>query len=293
MAAAFWGLSGTVASALFTIYRMPFLTLLMVRMLLSGSVLYVLLRPALPRGNLKLFLLFSLSLLLVQLTYLGAINYSSAPIATMLQYLMFPIVVSFEVIRGRINLRPALYLTIVLALVGIFELSTNFPESRAGLAINPLGFILGVLSALTAAVYTILSGPMIRKFGATNSVTWALITGGLLSMPLSLLPTLSYFRNLSASGFPSVVLLVVFVSMIGTLIPFTLYVKSMESVSATRASLAATVEPLSAAISSLLLLGIVLSPLQYGGGILIISAVVLMQLSGIKDEIVPSAPPVV
>lgn len=288
-----WGLSGTVASALFTTYRMPFLTLLMVRMLLSGSVLYLLLRPALPRGNLKLFLLFSVSLLLVQLTYLGAIMYSSAPVATMLQYLMFPIVVAFEVIRGRVNLRPALYITIALALAGIFELSTNFPEARMGIAINPVGLILGVLSALTAAVYTVLSGPMIRRFGATNSVTWALITGGLLSIPVSLLPSLSYFGKLTASIFPTVMLLIVFVSMIGTLIPFTLYVRSMESVSATRASLAATVEPLSAAISSLLLLGIVLTPLQYGGGILIVSAVVLMQLSGIKDETVPSAPPAV
>ena len=279
-AATLWGLSGTVASALFTIYRMPFLSLLLVRMLLSGLLLFILFRPKVPRGNTLLLLLFSLSILFVQLTYLGAITYTNAPTATMLQYLMFPLVVVFELVGGRINSHPALYVTMFLALVGIFELSTNFPLSSFGLAINPLGLALGLLSALTAAIYTLLSRPMISRFGATTSITWALLIGGVFAVPMSISPSLTYFGHLTATAFPPVFLLIVFVSMIGTLIPFTLYIRSMEVISAARASLAATVEPLSAAVSSLLLLGIALSPLQYAGGIMIICSVVLMQLSG-------------
>lgn len=280
VAATLWGLSGTVASALFTIYRMPFLSLLVVRMLLSGLLLFILFRPAVPRGNTALLLTFSLSILFVQLTYLGSIMYTSAPTATMLQYLMFPVVVSIELVGGRISSHPMLYITMAMALIGIFELSTNFPLNNFSLAINPVGFVLGVLSAITAAIYTLLSRTMIRNFGATTSITWALLIGGVLAIPLSLSPSLSYFGGLAPGVLLPVVLLVVFVTLIGTLIPFTLYIRSMEVISVTRASLAATVEPLSAAVSSLLLLGVVLSPLQYAGGIMIVCSVVLMQLSG-------------
>ncbi len=273
-----------MAYALFTIYRMPFLSLLVVRMLFSGFLLFLAFRPSLPRGNTGLLLLFSVSLLAVQLTYLGAIEYSSAPTATMLQYLMFPMVVIFELAVRRIQSHAVLLVTVALALAGIFELSTNFPVSGLGLAINPLGLILGVLSALSAAVYTLLSGPVIRKFGATKCLTWSMMVGGLLALPVSLMPSLSFFGSLATVSVAPVVLLIAFVTLAGTLVPFTLYVKSMESMSATRASLAATMEPLSAALSSLLLLGVVLSPLQYAGGAMIVSAVVLMQLSGMVEN---------
>ena len=273
-----------MAYALFTIYRMPFLSLLVVRMLFSGFLLFLAFRPSLPRGNTGLLLLFSVSLLAVQHTYLGAIEYSSAPTATMLQYLMFPMVVIFELAVRRIQSHAVLLVTVALALAGIFELSTNFPVSGLGLAINPLGLILGVLSALSAAVYTLLSGPVIRKFGATKCLTWSMMVGGLLALPVSLMPSLSFFGSLATVSVAPVVLLIAFVTLAGTLVPFTLYVKSMESMSATRASLAATMEPLSAALSSLLLLGVVLSPLQYAGGAMIVSAVVLMQLSGMVEN---------
>ena len=273
-----------MAYALFTIYRMPFLSLLVVRMLFSGFLLFLAFRPSLPRGNTGLLLLFSVSLLAVQLTYLGAIKYSSAPTATMLQYLMFPMVVIFELAVRRIQSHAVLLVTVALALAGIFELSTNFPVRGLGLAINPLGLILGVLSALSAAVYTLLSGPVIRKFGATKCLTWSMMVGGLLALPVSLMPSLSFFGSLATVSVAPVVLLIAFVTLAGTLVPFTLYVKSMESMSATRASLAATMEPLSAALSSLLLLGVVLSPLQYAGGAMIVSAVVLMQLSGMAEN---------
>ncbi len=280
IASTLWGLSGTASSALFSVYHMPYLSLLTIRMLLSGGILYLFLRPPVPSGRIGLFLLFSVNLVAVQLTYLAAINYTNAPTATILQYLFLPAVFIYELLKGR--LRGTIVLTGMLAItiIGIFELTTSFPSRGLGLVLNPLGLAFGVLSAVAAATYTLLSPAMIREFGAESSVTWGLGAGGVISLPLGLYPAISYFSVLGHTLLPQVMLLVLFVSVLGTMLAFTLFIKSMSSISATQASLSATMEPLAAAASSFVFLGLAMSPLQYFGGALIVGSIVMVQIKG-------------
>lgn len=278
-ATALWGVSGTAASALFSDYGMPYQSLLTIRMLLSGAALYFLLRPALPRKNLLLFLFFSFNIMAVQLTYLAAISYTNAPTATILQFTSLPMVFLYEIAAHRVRGNFLLLSMMLVTALGIFELTTSFPSSGIGLVINPIGLAFGLISALTAAIYVLLSSPMIRKFGAANSVMWGMVAGGAMSLPVGAYPTLEFFLHLNMRSALPVVLLILFVAVLGTMVAFTFFIKSMESLSATQATLTAAIEPVAAALSSLVFLGVDLTAQQYIGGVLIIVSVISVQIA--------------
>ena len=273
-----WGISGTVSSVLFSQYGMPYLSLVTIRMLLPGLILVTILRPAFPKGDLKRFFLFSIfGLFGVQIFYLATIAYSNAPTATLLQYLFFPMVIAVEVAMKRIGFTLAIAISLLLAIVGTFELSTGYPSQTTGIILSEGALVLGLLSALTAAYYTLVTSTLIRKHGTMPVISWGFIVGGLISVPFSFAPTVVFFSRINIPEIAPVILLTVFVAFFGTIIAFGLYMKSMSRISATKASLAGTMEPISAALSSALFLGIFLTPLQYVGGSMIICAILVVQ----------------
>jgi drug/metabolite transporter (DMT)-like permease len=51
--AGFWGLSGTAAQALFQTYQFPVIALVTIRTLVSGLILFIIVRPSMPRRPLR------------------------------------------------------------------------------------------------------------------------------------------------------------------------------------------------------------------------------------------------
>ncbi len=283
--ASLWGLSGTLSSILFRDYRMPFSTLVSLRMILAGVIALAVLRPAFPKKSAGSFLLFALAGLFgVQITYLATISYSNAPTATLLQYLFFPIVIIYEVARKKVRLTAGIIVSVALALGGTFELTTSFPSHSAAIILSPLALAFGLMSALTAALYTIMSGPLIRQNGTLPVITWAFIIGGSFSIIFSLNSSYSYFSGIRPEELPAILALVLLVAVFDTLVAFGLYIRSMQEITATQASLAGTMEPITAAISSALLLGIFLTGFQYIGGVLIVMAIITVQLFSFRGR---------
>ncbi|MCG6946841.1 MAG: DMT family transporter, partial [Deltaproteobacteria bacterium] len=70
-------------------------------------------------------------------------------------------------------------------------------------------------------------------------------------------------------------------------IPFGLYFVGINHIRSTRASITATLEPISAGFIAYLFLGEILEPLQMLGGVLVITAIVLLQLQSEQDELTP------
>jgi drug/metabolite transporter (DMT)-like permease len=70
---------------------------------------------------------------------------------------------------------------------------------------------------------------------------------------------------------------VVYVIVCGTVLPFGLYYMGIEHLRSTRASIVATLEPISAGILSFIFLGEVLTPWQIFGGFLVIAAIIIIQ----------------
>ncbi len=271
--AALWGLSGTAAQELFNHHNVSPQWLVTMRMLGAGIILLLVLRPAFPRRHIGRLLFFAIAgLAAVQYTYLAAIAATNVATATFLQYLSIPFIALYESLITR---RPLARATIVLLLVsfgGTMLLVLAGPGNHLALTITARGLVLGLLSALTACIYTLSSGRLVTAHGAWPITTWGFIIGGvfmaIIAPPWSVHATGDYVV---------VGLLTAFVVIFGSLIAFGSFLASLAYIPATEASIGATVEPVVAAIAGFTFLHIALLPLQYLGGALVVCAVTLLR----------------
>jgi drug/metabolite transporter (DMT)-like permease len=81
--------------------------------------------------------------------------------------------------------------------------------------------------------------------------------------------------------------LILYVGVVGTLIPFGLYLEGINRIRATRASITSTLEPILAAVFAYIFLDETMERLQILGGWMVIAAIVLLQLKSEED---PRAP---
>jgi drug/metabolite transporter (DMT)-like permease len=80
-----------------------------------------------------------------------------------------------------------------------------------------------------------------------------------------------------------------YIAILGTIVPFGLYLMGVNHIRSTRAIITATLEPISAGAISFLLLGETLAFLQIVGGVLVIGAIALLQLEREHDALAPAA----
>jgi drug/metabolite transporter (DMT)-like permease len=74
----------------------------------------------------------------------------------------------------------------------------------------------------------------------------------------------------------------------GTLVPFGLYLEGINLIRSTRASITATLEPITAGIISYIFLNEVMKIPQIVGGIIVIGSIILLQLNQQQDDKAPS-----
>jgi drug/metabolite transporter (DMT)-like permease len=271
-----WGLSGAAAQVLFQHHAVQPQWLVTMRMLGSSAILLLVLRPPWPRGQVVRLVVFGVvGLALVQYSYFAAIALMGVALATFVQYLCLPMIAVWEGLVGSRRAGPSTYVAVTLAMGGTALLLLATPQGSGGLRVSVLGLIFGLLSAVSAAFYTLYSVRIVDEIGASRANAWGFMAGGLamavVAPPWSVHP---------AGDIGSVVLLTLFVVTLGTLVPFTIYLTSLRWITATEAGTAVTIEPVSAALASALLLGAALVPLQYAGGAAILGAVLLVRASG-------------
>jgi len=287
VAASLWGLGGTAAQALFVVYGFPPAGLVTLRLVLSGGVLWLLLRPAFPRSHAGAFVPFGIfGLFGVQITFFLAIDYSNAATTTLLQSLQLPMIAVWEAGWERKPVGRAWGLAVALAVIGTALVVLGRPGFS--LTLTPLGLFFGIASAVTAAYYTLASRPLVRSIGPWSTVTWGFLIGGLVSLPFGLFGLSGYSGILHAPPPLPVDLLVAFVVVFSTLLAFGLFLTSVRKIGASEAAVATAMEPIAAAIAALLFLGVLLTGFQYFGGGLILLGVGILSLKAGKDR--PPAP---
>jgi len=270
LGASLWGLSGTAAQALFQIYKFPVVGLLTIRMLVSGAVLLIVLRPPKPsRPILPLILLSIFGYAGSQFLYLAAIQFSNAATATLLQFLFLPMVAGYEAVTKSLSWSHRWTFTLLLAATGTLLLVVG---STFNILVTPIGLTTGLAAAVAAAYYTLGSRHYVRTLGSWWITCWGFTIGGLVTLPFGLV-------SLSDYSWPSNVS---FVIVFGTVLAFGLYVSGLQRLSATETGVASSAEPIMSAIAAYLFLGVVLTPTQYFGGALMISAVMLVATRGRK-----------
>jgi len=154
--------------------------------------------------------------------------------------------------------------------VGGIALVTEMLTNGVG-HLNPLGVSAALGSAAFLAAYTLISESAMTKVSALETTTSAFFFATPLALGAMIVG--GWPRELFS---PGNLWRVLFIGFFGALVGTGLYVWSIGMVRATKAAIAANLEPVIAAVVAWVWLGQSLSPLQMAGGGLIFGAVVLL-----------------
>lgn len=278
--AIFWGISGTCAQFLFEEKSLDPGWLVCWRLVLGGILLLIFSFSQKKRDTFQVWkkpgdafqvILFGiLGMVAVQFTYFYSISLSNAATATILQYLGPLIVVAFYAVKNRRWPILAEYAALVLALSGTFLLVTH--GSFDTLVISDQALLWGILSAIALAFYTIHPVGLLRKFSPATVTGWGMLLGGIVMTPIMKPWEIQGIWDLEtffAFGY-----IIVF----GSVLAFYFFLTSVTIIGATYASLLCSVEPLAAAGTAVVWLGVYFGGMDWLGTLFILLTVILLTL---------------
>ena len=273
-----WGFSGACGQFLFQEYQLDALWLTAARMLISGILLLGYLLASQPtklktiwqdKQDMRQLLFFALiGLLACQFTYLKAIEHTNAGTATVLQYLGPLLIMIYACVKGSRLPSKNETIAIVFALTGTFLLATH--GNLHTLVISTQGLFWGIGAAIGLFFYTLIPTRIIGKFGSWVVTGYGMLIGGsclALAIGIWQIPI-----HLDMAG----LLALAGIILIGTLVAYTLYMQGVQDIGAVKASMLASVEPLSATLFSALWLHTSFVFMDFIGFLLIMSTVFLL-----------------
>lgn len=279
--ASLWGVSGTVAQYLFHQHGFTAEWLVVVRLLLSGLILLGFAYKkegkriwavwTVKKDALSLLAFSIFGMLAVQYTYFAAITHSNAATATILQYLG-PVIITLYVAARMKRVPTSREISaVILAVIGTFLLVTQ--GNVSSLSISGWALFWGLSSAAALAFYTLQPINLLKEWGSLIIVGWGMLVGGV---------GFSFVHppwRLVGQWSPSASMAVAFIVIFGTLIAFYCYLESLKYLSASETSLLASVEPLSAAFTSVIWLKVSFGLPEWSGTFCIIATIALLSLS--------------
>ena len=271
-----WGFSGTCGQFLLQRKGITSEFLVPVRLMSAGAILLVLcllrergrvldvLRHDAP--GIFVFGIFGMSM--CQYTYFSAIAASNAGTATVLQYTGPVLILVYLSLREKRLPRPTEVLAIALALTGTFLLATH--GKPGSMALSTRALCWGLLSAVALAVYTVQPGRLLNAYGSAAVTAWGMLIGG--AMLCMLFQPFSMQVHLDGEGLLAMAAIV----LLGTVAAFSAYMEGIRCVGPKKGSLYASIEPVSAAVFSALLMGARFTGMDVAGFACILSTIFLL-----------------
>ena len=272
-----WGINGTVSKVLMDAYGVDPLWLASVRELTACWLFLIAARVTSP-GRLHGLLhdhhaLWGVlgialgSILLSQVAYLEAIDWTNSATATVLQSLEVVLVMAYVCVVNRRRPRRRELVGLGLAVGGTYLVATG--GNPGELRLPPMGLFWGLACAAAATILAIQPVRMIGRWGnfAVNGLAF-LFAGVALS---ALCHPWEHMPALDAFG----VALVIASVVLGTFGAYALYLQGVKEVGSVRGSMLATTEPVMATVSSVVWLGTSFSPADLLGFVMIVVMVFL------------------
>jgi drug/metabolite transporter (DMT)-like permease len=274
-AAALWAISGVFGKILMMAAISPS-QLVFYRSALGSALLGAIL---LPRSKTLLrvsfrdlpFLIASgvLGLALTQFFYYAAIQAMSVGLAILLQYLAPLWIILFERVWRKKPIARSNILALALALSGCFLVSLPAGSSAQ---LSPRGLFFGIAAGVCFASYSLMSQKALESYPETTVLFYGMLFTSL-------------FWGVFASGIKTSWLaighsqlgLIMYVTVMGTLLPFFLFIFALKRLEASQVGIVTTLEPVLAAGIAWIHLGERLTLMQMIGGFLVLSAIVLLQ----------------
>lgn len=274
----FWGFSGNFGQYLFHHHGVDTQWLTLVRMVCAGaiSMLFILIRQreqltACLRDKKDRVILLChgvFGLMLCQYTFMETINATNAGTATVLQYTGPVLIMVLVCLKERRLPRIHEAVSIVLVVLGTFLIATHGDIHT--MKISKAGLLWGLASAVTLVLYTLLPKSLAPKYGSFTVTGAAMLIGG-IAFGILVRPW-PVVIHLAPSGWLAVVGMVV----LGTLLSFPLYLQGVSDIGPVKASMLASIEPVSAAVISAVWLGSEFAPIDFVGFACVIATVFLL-----------------
>ena len=181
-----------------------------------------------------------------QMTYYMAVQDSNAGIATVLQY------------------TAPVMIMVLLATHG------NLTQ----LSVSKTTLVLGLASAVATVFYNLVPGNMMDIYGTFSMVGWGMLISGIGLTPFVQPWTMTGDILLDWQCIGCIAVVIIF----GTVMSFSCYMEGVRLIGGSKASLFASVEPLTATVMSVLFMHVAFSGMDLAGFVGIIAGVIILSL---------------
>ena len=283
-----WAINGAVSKVILTSAGIGSARLAEVRatgsFVLLAAALLLLRRRALRvrRRELVLLVLYgAVALALVQALYFAAIARLDIGIALLIQYLAPLLVALWARFVTKEPVRARIWAALALALAGL----TLVVDAPRGIGLDGLGVLAALGAAVTFAFSILLAERQVGRRDPISLVCYGSLFAALVwtvaqpwwSFPAAVVDDrVSLLGNLAGQSAP-VWLLLAWMIVLGTIVPFVLLTGALRHLSATRAGITAMWEPVAATLVAWAWLGETLSAAELSGGAVVLAGIVLAQ----------------
>ena len=285
LAALCWASGGLISQGLFRAVNIDPATLTAVRatsafliltvfLLIFHRKAFVLKRPA--RDLLFLVPFGMIALAGANFTYLQSIRISGVAPAILMEYMAPLFTLGASVLFFKQKLQVGIIAGVILALAGCAIVVGVF--NRAALTVSGTGLAWGVASAVTFALYGIMGDRGPHDIDLFSKLYYALLFNALL-WNIMLGPA----RVISPLISAKTALPIIIMASVSTVLPFGAFLLALRFIDATRASVTAMLEPVAAGLGAALIFKQPLTQNLIIGGIIVLGAIALIQLSGQQE----------
>ena len=280
-----WGVSGVFGQFLFETRGIQTQWLVPIRLLTSGILLFAYLLftrreelLSLPKNKkdfTQTIIAGVFGTMVFQATFFKAVQSSNAGTATVLQYLAPVFIMIYICCRNKKLPNKLETLSILLAIGGIFVISTHC--NIHSLVMTPQGLFWGLACAFGMFTNTVLPESLYKKYSSMVVLAWGLIFGGIVLSIL--LKPWQYQVKIDLA----VLISLFFIIFGGSVAAYLFYANSIKRIGPSNASLFSTSEPIAATILSALWLGTSFIPIDLIGFAMILSVVFILTLGNTKN----------
>ena len=279
LASSLWAISGISGEILFKKYNFSSDWLVSTRTLISGILLFVIvifiekksvLKPLKNKKDFIGIILFGTAgMYLVQYTYFKTIELSNVSFSTILQFTAPFFIFIYESIKNKKIPAFSTLILLFMTILGVVFIATKGKISS--LSVSPEALLLGLISAIMIAFYSIYPKKLLKKYGSITVVGWGMIVGSVISNIVH--PIWKIQGNVNTESIIQVTVVVI----LGTSVAYLIYIASLNYISSSLAGILTAFEPVLAAILSVIIFRLKFSFVELIGFILVFVSIFILE----------------
>lgn len=279
LASSLWAISGISGEILFKKYNFSSDWLVSIRTLISGILLFVIvifiekksvLKPLKNKKDFIGIILFGTAgMYLVQYTYFKTIELSNVSFSTILQFTAPFFIFIYESIKNKKIPAFSTLILLFMTILGVVFIATKGKISS--LSVSPEALLLGLISAIMIAFYSIYPKKLLKKYGSITVVGWGMIVGSVVSNIVH--PIWKIQGNVNTESIIQVTVIVI----LGTSVAYLIYIASLNYISSSLAGILTAFEPVLAAILSVIIFRLKFSFVELIGFILVFVSIFILE----------------